>query len=1091
MDSSGNATSYTTAFPNAEDNMGCGESAVSISSNDTGNPTCSGYELAADLDFDTDGSGGPNSGDTYWNSGAGWTPIGDATTGYTGDFDGNRANYEISNLFINSSTSTAGAYAGLFGVLGAGAAVKEVLLVGASVTATGTSSDSAHTVYAGALAGKNGGTVTDSRSLGTVAVVRTPSSTGYGYAGGLVGWNDGTVRASYSRAAVTATANKGAEGHAGGLVGLNDTGSTVAASFATGDVTATTTDTGTLLNSPHTGGLVSMNKGSVIASYAHGAGTVKGRNVVRGGLVAVNDTGGTITASYSTGGHTGTGTNSTASGGLAGTQNGTVTASYWDTDTSSIADDADTNPPEGKTTSALQTPTAYGTGNAIYANWNVNVDGVAGNDSPWNFGTSSQYPVLVHGGLTAADQRAAVTVALSPTSICESSKGSHANACGASPATTSTLTATITPAQEVPVTLAFNTNAAVYTLKVGNTAASQITIASGSTSGTITVEAVNNKTDASDLSVTLTPTASGRVWISMPAGATLTIKDEDILTKPAGVKVSVDGTKAQVDWTAVTDATGYTVQWSTSATFAGSPSSGTSTTTSHKITSGLNSGTKYYFRVIANKTGYDDSVPSDSVSATPTTGDTDYDADNDGLIEITTLAQLNAVRWDLDGDGEADNSGNATAYATAFADAEDNMGCNESAVTIASNDTGNAPCSGYELDADLDFDTDGSGGPNSGDTYWNSGAGWTPIGDGTNPFATTFDGQGPTYKISNLYVNASTTADDADADLGGLFGVIGKDGEVENLGLEGVSVTVSSTQENEVYAGAVAGDNQGTVTGSWSSGSVTASTDKNGAADAYAGGLVGRNDKGGSGANAYTGVIRASYSRASVTARGRTQSPGNADGTEAAAGGLAGRNNGTITTGFSTGDATATRYSSTGTYPWRAIAGGLVGINNGTVTAAYADADTDSTSYTTGSSSAAAIAGGLVGENLSGATVTASYSTGAPTTAGHTSPDEGGLVGSNGGTVTDGYWDTTTSGVSTAGAGTGKTTAEIKAPHRLRNRRQRHLQGLERERGRRVGRRRPVELRNGRPVSDPQVQRAEQRHPAGRRHAVVQPGHDL
>ena len=584
VDSSGNATAYSTAFPDAEDNMGCGESAVTISSNDTGNPTCSGYELAANLDFDTDGSGGPNSGDTYWNSGAGWTPIGDATTGYTGEFDGNRSSYKISNLHINSSTSTAGAYAGLFGVLGTGAVVKEVLLSGASVTATGTSSDSTHTVYAGALAGKNSGTVTDSRSVGAVAVVRTPSSTGYGYAGGLVGWNDGTVRASYSRAAVTATANKSAAGHAGGLVGLNDTGATIAASFATGDVTATTTDTGTLQNSPHTGGLVSENKGTVIASYAHGAGTVKGRNAVRGGLAAVNDTGATITASYSTGGHTGTGTNSTASGGLAGTQNGTVTASYWDTDTSSVPDDADTNPPEGKTTSALQTPTAYGTG--IYQNWNVNVDGVAGNDSPWNFGTSAQYPVLVHGGLTAADQRAAVTVSLSPTSICESAKGSHANACGASPATTSTLTATLSPAQEVPVTLAFNTNAAVYTLKVGGNAASQITIAAGSTSGAITVEAVNNKTDASDLSVTLTPTASGRVWISMPAGATLTIKDEDILTKPTGVKVSVDGTKAQVDWTAVTDATGYTVQWSTSATFAGSPSSATSTTTSHKITSG-------------------------------------------------------------------------------------------------------------------------------------------------------------------------------------------------------------------------------------------------------------------------------------------------------------------------------------------------------------------------------------------------------------------------------------------------------------------------------------------------------------------------
>ena len=30
----------------------------------------------------------------------------------------------------------------------------------------------------------------------------------------------------------------------------------------------------------------------------------------------------------------------------------------------------------------------------------------------------------------------------------------------------------------------------------------------------------------------------------------------------------------------------------------------------------------------------------------------DYDTDDDGLIEIEWLEQLDAVRWDLDGDGE-------------------------------------------------------------------------------------------------------------------------------------------------------------------------------------------------------------------------------------------------------------------------------------------------------------------------------------------------------------------------------------------------------------------------------------------------------
>ena len=124
--------------------------------------------------------------------------------------------------------------------------------------------------------------------------------------------------------------------------------------------------------------------------------------------MAVNDTGGTITAAYSTGGHTGTGTNSTSSGGPAGTQNGTVNYSYWDSETSAIAD---ANAPEGKTSGALQTPTAYGTGNVVYTDWNVNVDGVAGADTGLT-GASYSFQVRARnvGGGGAASNVAVVTL---------------------------------------------------------------------------------------------------------------------------------------------------------------------------------------------------------------------------------------------------------------------------------------------------------------------------------------------------------------------------------------------------------------------------------------------------------------------------------------------------------------------------------------------------------------------------------------------------------------------------------------------------------------------------------------------------------
>ena len=67
-----------------------------------------------------------------------------------------------------------------------------------------------------------------------------------------------------------------------------------------------------------------------------------------------------------------------------------------------------------------------------------------------------------------------------------------------------------------------------------------------------------------------------------------------------------------------------------------------------------------------------------------------YDSDGDGLIEIRTLAQLNAVRWDVDGDGLVTDNVNtadideAAIYEAAFPQAAIGMGCPSG-------------CTGYEL----------------------------------------------------------------------------------------------------------------------------------------------------------------------------------------------------------------------------------------------------------------------------------------------------------------------------------------------------------------------------------------------------------
>ena len=99
-----------------------------------------------------------------------------------------------------------------------------------------------------------------------------------------------------------------------------------------------------------------------------------------------DSTGGTLTASYSTGRVWGT----DETGGLVGavSESGTLTASYWDTQTSG----AGSSPAgRGLSTAALQGTMAY---SGPYAAWNVDVDGDSVLDGPWHFGTSAQYPAL-------------------------------------------------------------------------------------------------------------------------------------------------------------------------------------------------------------------------------------------------------------------------------------------------------------------------------------------------------------------------------------------------------------------------------------------------------------------------------------------------------------------------------------------------------------------------------------------------------------------------------------------------------------------------------------------------------------------------
>ena len=265
---------------------------------------------------------------------------------------------------------------------------------------------------------------------------------------------------------------------------------------------------------------------------------------------------------------------------------------------------------------------------------------------------------------------------------------------------------------------------------------------------------------------------------------------------------------------------------------------------------------------------------------------TDYDDDNDGLIDVRNLAQLNAIRHDLDGNGDPSAAG-ATAYGAAFPNrvttSSGRMGCPSGA------------CTGYELRADLSFDENGDGQMTSaGDpTYWNSGNGWLPIADTAN-YVATFRGNGHT--ISYLYINRTTGS------YLGLFGYLGPASSIDGVGLPHANVT------GRQNVGILVGNATGAITRAWTTGRVAANT--------VVGGL----------ASNVSGSVKASWSAAAVHA------------SSGRAGGLVDALTGSLTASWSAGRVTASS------------GGGLVGATGGssTLTNSYWDTGTSGWSTSAG-----------------------------------------------------------------------------------------------------------------------------------------------
>ncbi len=150
---------------------------------------------------------------------------------------------------------------------------------------------------------------------------------------------------------------------------------------------------------------------------------------------------------------------------------------------------------------------------------------------------------------------------------------------------------------------------------------------------------------------------------------------------------------------------------------------------------------------------------------------TDYDLDDDGLIDVSHLAQLHALRFDLNGDGQPDKEEFADDYSQAFPSAIDNT-----------------KAQGYELAGDLDFGDN----PTS----------WESIGLFSQPFQAVFEGNG--HVLSNLFQDQRDPALFAD-EPSGLFGAVGHRAQVIHVVLEGVEIRGVN------WVGALAGLSQGVL----------------------------------------------------------------------------------------------------------------------------------------------------------------------------------------------------------------------------------------------------------------------------------------
>ena len=799
--------------------------------------TCEGYELTANLNFDADGVGGVTSTDPYPN----WTPIGG---NYSGVFDGNGRT--IRNLTIN----TAGNRAGLFHTIGG--VVRDVGLIDASVTAGGA------TGIIGILAAQNDGAIAASYVQGGTVTVTGNSS----YIGGLVGLNvGGFIRASYATAQVSGGTTTSAD--IGGLAGYMNTGSIIA-SYAAGAVsgTGTSTDVGGLVGGVIGGASVITN--SYCDSDVHSTTTP----CLGASPAGVTAAGYTTTQLRTPTGYTGiyaqwnidldgdTFVDNPWNFGASGQypvlntpgqraidydsdNDGLIEISdldqlnavRWDLDGNGVATSTATTsyfrafPSHNRTAGGrMGCPSGNCAGYELAADLDFAADGVA-------VTSTDSYPNWTPiGGAYASVFDGNGHTIRNLTISSGTVNGGLFNILGSG--------GVIRDVGMIDAQV--NSSAAFLGVLAGQIQANGVVSASYAAGGSLAggslyMGGLIGRNDGTIRAGYATVAVNGGTVTNIRVGGLAGHNnDGDIIASYAAGAVSATGIGANVGGLAgqvngsgsvITNSYCDTSAQSTTTPCVGSETGGASVTAEGKTTAELQSPTGYA-GIYAQ---WDISIDGDNTGDHPwgfgstrqypllyTPAQrarwpfTDYDTDSDGLTEVDSLAKLNAIRWDLDGDGSPETG--AAGYNAAFSGRDP---------TIMGR-------LGYELTQDLNFDTDRSGSVGAGDDYPN----WAPIGVTYNAV---FDGGGHT--ISNMTITSA-------AGVVGLFRILGNDAVIRDLGMIDAGVSGSGS-----LVGVLAGSSAGEITASYAAGGSVAST-----AGLYLGGLVGQN----------AGTIRAAYARVAV-----------------------------------------------------------------------------------------------------------------------------------------------------------------------------------------------------------------------------------